>query len=234
MEVIFFVCALVGGTVMVCQFLMTVLGLGGDADLADDVGGGDLHANGDFGGDASDLGGDVPGDSGPGGDLTDVLERPHHGGEHQHHGSNWFFVKLTFQTIVAAVAFFGLGGMAAASGGMPRWASVVVAIVAGLAALYVVYWLMELLHRFNSDGNVKIANAVGRTGTVYVSIPSENSGAGKIMLNLQNRTVELQARTREPQRLAPGATIVVLKVLEPGLVEVGLAPERAPLQNSNA
>ena len=33
----FILCAVVGGTIMVCQFLLTMIGLGGDADFADDV-----------------------------------------------------------------------------------------------------------------------------------------------------------------------------------------------------
>jgi hypothetical protein len=143
------------------------------------------------------------------------------------HGSNWFFVKLTFQTVVAALTFFGLAGMAATTSGMTAPTTVITAVIAGVAALYIVYWLMELLHRFNSDGNIKVKNAVGHKGTVYVSIPAEGRGAGKILLNLQNRTVELQAKTTEVQTLAPGTAIVVLNILGPGVVEVASVREPA-------
>jgi len=45
METAFFVCAIVGGTLIVCQFALTLLGFGGDSDVADhgghDIAGGD-------------------------------------------------------------------------------------------------------------------------------------------------------------------------------------------------
>jgi hypothetical protein len=214
MQILFFLCALVGGTIMVCQFFMTVLGLGSHGDVADDLGGGHEHA------DAHSS------DSSGGGDLTDAVDDPHHNGHSHHHGSNWFFVKLTFQTVVAALTFFGLAGMAASTSGMTLTTTVIAALVAGVAALYIVYWLMELLHRFNSDGNVRIKNAIGHNGTVYVSIPAEGKGTGKIQLNLQNRTVELQAKTTETHALTPGTHVIVLTILGPGIVEV--APIREP------
>jgi hypothetical protein len=234
MEIIFFLCAIVGGTVMVCQFVMTVLGLGADLDVPDDVGGAEFHAGGDFGGHAHDLASaDASVDSAShGGDLTDALDHKHASSHAHHNTSNWIFVKLTFQTVVAAIAFFGLGGMAARSSGIQPWLAVVIAVASGTAALYIVYWLMELLHRFNSEGNVRIDNAVGLQGTVYISIPPENTGAGKIVLNLQNRTVELEAKTNEPSKLAPGANVVVLSILGPGLVEV--APIRETADSATA
>jgi membrane protein implicated in regulation of membrane protease activity len=206
MQALFFICALVGGTVMVCQFVMTLLGIGADADMPDDLGGGDYSA---------------------GGDLGDVLDHSDTG-HHHHHGSNWLFVKLTFQTVIAAIAFFGLGGMAASSSGMSPWMSIVIAVGAGVAALYIVYWVMDLLHKFNSDGNVQFENAVGQQGSVYISIPPNQEGMGKILLNLQNRTVELRAKSSEPNTLAPGTNVIVLNVIEPGLVDV--APVRETIE----
>jgi hypothetical protein len=219
MYTVFLVCALIGGTVMVCQFVMTVMGIGGDVDLPDDVPTGDLHVGGDV------HAGGLDSNS----DWGDVDSSHHHAA----HGSNWFFVKLTFQTVVAALAFFGLGGLAAAGKGASTPMSLVVAIASGVAALYIVYWLMELIHRFDSKGNVEIGNAVGRQATVYVSIPAEGAGVGKIMLNLQNRTVELPAQTSEPQKLLPGATVVVLEILGPNLVEVAAIAKPVEAESSS-
>ena len=75
METVYLVCAVVGGTVLVCQFVMTLLGLGGDHD-----------AGGDH---------DVAHDAG------------HHEAGHDH-DSSWLVGVLTFRTLVAALAFFGV------------------------------------------------------------------------------------------------------------------------------
>lgn len=194
MTTIFTACALFGGTILICQTILTLLGLSGDHDLA-----GDLH------GDGLDHGG-----------VGD------HGDAEQHHSSTWFFGIVTFRTAVAAVTFFGLAGMTALSNQVSEGPSLAVASVAGFAAMYSVYWLMKQISRLRSDGSVRIERAVGMTGNVYLRVPGSHQGAGKIHLNLQNRTVELTAWTDQAE-LPTGATVVVTKVVGPDSVEVTAA-----------
>ncbi|HEV3117654.1 MAG TPA: hypothetical protein VGY58_11405, partial [Gemmataceae bacterium] len=56
-------------------------------------------------------------------------------------------------------------------------------------------------------------------GTVYVAIPGQKTGVGKVTLRLQNRTVEYQAVTPH-QQLATGNKVVVTAVLSPDTLEV--------------
>ena len=104
MTTIFLYSAVVGTVIMVCQFAMTLLGIGDD--------GADMDA--DFDGDVS-----VEADA--------------------DHGSSWLFGVLSFRTLVAAVAFFGLGGYAAISSGQSEIMSLVIAFGCGAAAMDGVY-----------------------------------------------------------------------------------------------
>src|SRR5579885_3482137 len=107
---VFLVCFLAGGTVMVCQFLLSLFGLGGHHDLggdAHDVGGPDLH--------------DVSGHDASG-----------HDGAHGHGGvGDWLASVLTFRTVVAALTFFGLAGLAASQTQLPSAAVGLVALASG-------------------------------------------------------------------------------------------------------
>jgi hypothetical protein len=87
---------------------------------------------------------------------------------------------------------------------------------------------MNSLHKLKADGTIHIERAVGTTGTVYLRIPGQKAGTGKVTLKLQNRTVEYQAITAHDE-LPTGAKIVVLGVVSPDTVEVGPVPstERA-------
>ena len=200
---IFLICAVVGGTVLVVQFLLTLIGLGGEAldiDVPHDIGhdfGGDFH--GDVG---MDLHGDAAGHLDQGG---------HPAGDH-HVASSWLFGVLSFRTVVAATAFFGLVGLTARSAGMGDFTQVAVGVVAGLAAMYGVYFMLLSLNKLKSEGTPRIERAVGKHGTVYVTIPADESGAGKIQLNLQNRTMEYLAMT-SGHALSPGAKVVVTDVI---------------------
>ena len=57
-------------------------------------------------------------------------------------------------------------------------------------------------------------------------------GAGKIQLNLQNRTVELSAWT-DRSEIATGASVLVTRVVGPDSVEVSLANTAAPTVAAN-
>jgi len=206
MDTVFLVCAVVGGTLIVVQFLMTLVGFGGGED-ADDGGGG-LHA---------DHGGDVG--------AHDAGGHDHHGAGD--HGSSWFFSMLTTRTLSAAAAFFGLAGMASRSSGLEDLPTILIALAAAVGAFFLVGWLMRFMHKLNVDGTVRIERSVGCRGTVYLSIPGERTGLGKVHVNVQSSTREYQALTASAP-LPTGAPIVVVGVIGPDTVEVASALERQP------
>jgi hypothetical protein len=192
LTMLYTICAVLGGTVLVCQVLLGFLGMGHHGDL----GGG--H---DFGGHGGDL----------------------HVGHHDDGHATSLARLLTFRTVVAAVAFFGLGGRAAGEAGFDPAQTLALAVVAGGGALLLVAWLMRSLGRLQADGSVRIARAVGHSGTVYLPIPAQKTGAGKVLLNLQNRTMEYAAVT-SADALPLGSKVVVVAVVGSDTVEVILAP----------
>jgi len=201
---IFLVCALVGGTVLAVQFVLAFVGLGAEAldvDVPGDVGDADV----DFGGDV-DVGGDMDLDGDPG-HVADHLD------------SSSMFEVISIRTVVAALTFFGLGGLTARSMEVSTPMQLVAAVAAGVAAMYGVFWLMRSLMRLRSEGTPRIGGTVGRHGTVYTTIPAGESGTGKIQINLQNRTMEYLALTHG-DALAPGAKVVVTGVVTPDTVAV--------------
>jgi len=196
LAILYLICAVLGGTVLVGQFLLGLLGLGQHHDM----GGFEGHEIGGHVGHAEDL----------------------HDADHDAHATG-FARLLTFRSIVAAVAFFGLGGRAAGAVGLDPALTLVVALATGGGALFLVAWLMRALVRFQSDGSVRIGRAVGRGGTVYLPIPGHKAGVGKVLLNVQNRTMEYQAVT-DQDTLPTGAKVVVVAVLGSNTVEVIPAP----------
>lgn len=213
MDTMYLICAIIGGTLIVCQFLMTVLGLSGDHD----VGG---H---DFAGHEAPAGG-------------------HDIGQHEvGHGSEptWFFSLLTFRTLSAAMGFFGLAGLAASKAFTESpWPSLIIALLAGGAALFGVAKLMAFLTQLNVDGTVRIDRAIGARGTVYLTIPGNRAGPGKVHVDLLGRSLEYNAIT--PQGALPtGAPIVVVGVVNADTVlvtsstPIGSNPDTARLETAS-
>ena len=202
---VFAACSVVGGTVLVCQFLMTLVGLGHGFE--------DASGGHDFGHDA---GHDLV-DQHTGGDGHSSGE--HNAAHNQQHGATWLFGVLTFRTVVAAVTFFGLAGLAADASDLPAESTLVLALAAGAAAMYGVHWIMRTMSRLRADGTVRIERSVGRPGSVYLRIPGQRSGVGKATVNLGDRTIEYQAVTAGDP-LPTGARIVVTAVVNGDTVEV--------------
>ncbi len=196
LHLIFLVAAVIGGTVMICQFALTLMGMGDDgSDLPD----------GDFDGGTPDHATD----------WNDAAD-----GDYQHPDSTWLFGVLSFRTLVAAAAFFGVAGETALSAGYSKGIAVAIAVLVGISAMYGMYWLMEGLSRLTSSGNERISAAVGKHATVYIPIPAEERGVGKVHVTIQNRTVEYQAISAEPDPLRTGETVKIVGVKNSDTVAV--------------
>jgi membrane protein implicated in regulation of membrane protease activity len=208
----FLICAVVGGTVLICQFVLTLVGLGGDHSF-------------DAGHDGSaDFGGAAGHDGHVGGS---------HGGEdadhdaHGDHGSSWLFGVVSLRTLVAAATFFGLAGLTAESAELALGPQLLVALVAGAAAMYGVHWLVRSMGRLSEDGTQRIRHAIGQEGTVYIPIAPAKAQAGKVQIRLQNRLVEYEAVTNNAERLATGTKIRVVGIAGTALEVEPLVPHRA-------
>lgn len=227
MTTLFVICAVAGGTVLVLQFIMTLVGLGGDdfnVDGADAAG--DLPTDaGDMFGDAGDMTGDAGHMTGDAGHDVHADAHGHHHGSHS--GSSRLLGMVSFRTLVAAVTFFGLGGLVARELGAPPFWMLVVALVSGFSAMYGVYRTLRSLYSIRSEGTARIDRAVGLPATVYLRIPGEGKGAGKIHVNLQNRTMEYLA-VSSGDSIPTGSKVIVVKVVSTDTVEVepALEPER--------
>jgi membrane-bound ClpP family serine protease len=141
----------------------------------------------------------------------------------EHSATADIFKVLSVRTIIAGIAFFGLGGLAGLTGGTSKPVSVVIAVAAGLTAVYTVFYLYRSVARLKSDGSVSDKTLVGSTGNVYLRIPSSGGGAGKVLVNQQNRTMEYEA-VSSGDELKVGTAITVVRIVSSTTVEVKPQP----------
>src|SRR3954465_424340 len=143
LNALFLVAAVIGVTIPVAQFGLALFGLG--------------HGGTDFG---HHLGGDFHGDTHIGGGIHGHAGDSHHDG-HENSSSGRLFAMVSFRTVIAALAFFGVTGLATLNSGLPETTSVVLALIAGAFAMYGMYRLLHLMAGMDSSGNEEIGNALG-------------------------------------------------------------------------
>jgi len=142
-------------------------------------------------------------------------------GDATDHSPADIFKVLSFRTITAGIAFFGLGGLAGLTGETSQLVSFFIAVISGLISIYAVYYLYAAVARLKDDGTLSVKTLVGSTGSVYVRIPSAKSGNGKVLVSQQGRTVEYEAMTAG-EELKSGTPIVVVAVVSTTIVEVAV------------
>jgi hypothetical protein len=79
--------------------------------------------------------------------------------------------------------------------------------------------MFKQLYLLQADGTVKMQDTVGCTGTVYLTIPGQLQGAGKVTVKVAERTMEYRAMT-SGESLKTGAPVVVTKVVSEDTLEV--------------
>ncbi len=97
---------------------------------------------------------------------------------------------------------------------------IVVSVIIGAALVALVMYLFKWLSSMQQSGNINLFKAaVGCGGSVYLTIPGQRKGEGKVQLSINNSVREYNAVT-DGDTLKTGTQIRVVEVLSPETVLV--------------
>lgn len=222
----------------------------GDADLQDGLHEGldghdlaDGHSHDIFSGHGHDLadGHDHSIFDGHGHDLADGHDHDIFGAQaHSHdsahgetadhskdgHDSGDAMRLFTLRGIIAFLAVGGWMGVAAIDWKLPDILAVILGIAAGWLALWFVAWIIHAFVKMQQSGNIRVENAVGKDGDVYLTIPE--NGRGKVNVIVQDRLCEMDAVTKAGRAIKTGEKITVVGVTPEGALVV--APKAPQVQ----
>jgi hypothetical protein len=152
------------------------------------------------------------------GDADIDLGGGHHGDLSGHSSADTAFKLLSLQGLTAFFGMFGLVGLALyhESKVGPSFS-----VLGGLCGGALTTWLISLIFRaaksLEASGTIKLENAIGLTGTVYLGITPIKPG--KVTLTMGGRLLTLDATSAE-QTLETGVEVRVVRVLGDGTVSV--------------
>jgi len=96
----------------------------------------------------------------------------------------------------------------------------VVSVVIGVGLVTAVMYLFKWLSSMQQSGNINLYKAaVGCTGSVYIPIPGERGGEGKVQISINQSVREYNALT-DGTPLKTGTQVRVVEVLSPETVLV--------------
>jgi hypothetical protein len=152
------------------------------------------------------------------GDADIDLGGGHHGDLSSHGSADTAFKLLSLQGLTAFFGMFGLVGLALyhESKVGPTFS-----VLGGFCGGALTTWLISRIFRaaksLEASGTIKLENAIGLTGTVYLGITPTKPG--KVTLTMGGRLLTLDATSAE-QSLETGTEVRVVRVLGDGTVSV--------------
>jgi len=94
---------------------------------------------------------------------------------------------------------------------------IAVAVGAGLVAMF--FFLMRSITGMAENNSIASSEALGLTASVYLTIPGQKSGKGKVQISIRQSTREMDAMT-DGETIPTGGQVRVIEVLDKQLVLV--------------
>lgn len=199
LERFFYYIAIPSTVVLAIQFILTLIGIGGDSDVDFDADT-DMDLDLDFDTDV-----DLDGEFSPEVDFDADVEA-----DSEVVMGDFRFV--TFRGIIAFLTIFGWSGQVASSGDLHVAVVILIATISGLAAMFVIALLFYSINKLQSSGNISYKNAIGKEAEVYLTIPGRNQGTGKVQVMVQERLLEVTAISRSEKSYKTGERVRVVDV----------------------
>lgn len=121
------------------------------------------------------------------------------------------FSIFSIKGIISFLMFFGWGGVGALASGFGSPQALMIAFLTGFLAMVAVGYVFGKLLSLQETGTVDIYNAINQKAEVYLTIPGNKEGIGKIHLNLEGKTMEFDAVTTSTS-LTTGTLVKVKKI----------------------
>ncbi|MEM6892544.1 MAG: hypothetical protein AAF554_02570 [Bacteroidota bacterium] len=132
------------------------------------------------------------------------------------------FQFLSFKNLMGFFTIFGWSGIACMDNGLSTGVTLVISLFCGLLMMFAMAALFYYLSKLQSSGTLKLKNAMGQIGEVYLTIGANRSSIGKVSVNVQGTLREMEALTDEEIDLKQGNVIKVKDVTDNGILIVNL------------
>ena len=92
-----------------------------------------------------------------------------------------------------------------------------ISVALGLVAMFAIAKIFQASRRLQTDGTVRLADAVGQNGTVYLAI--RPGAVGKVQVTARGQLKVFDARAKDPADLPTGTPVTVVSAEDVLVVE---------------
>ncbi len=95
--------------------------------------------------------------------------------------------------------------------GEHTWFLIILSLVVGVLFVILFFFVIKQVQKLAEDNSFKITNTLNKTAEVYLTIPENKTGKGKIMISVNGAFHELEAMT-EQSKIPSGTVVKVIKI----------------------
>ena len=132
--------------------------------------------------------------------------------------SDFSFKLLSLQGLTAFFMMFGLSGLAFVGSGLASIWSTLGGAAVGLFSVWVLRFIFSFFIRLQSDGTLRLQNAIGQSGKVYLRIPA--NGTGQVQVSVQGGLKIFDAQSVDEGEIPSGENVHVVDVIGERLLVV--------------
>jgi membrane protein implicated in regulation of membrane protease activity len=88
---------------------------------------------------------------------------------------------------------------------------VILSLSAGILFVYLFFLIIRQVQKLAEDNSFKISNTLNKTAEVYLTIPGQKKGKGKIIISVNGSFHELDAMT-EQEKILSGSVVNVIRI----------------------
>ncbi|TND10129.1 MAG: hypothetical protein FD123_377 [Bacteroidetes bacterium] len=130
------------------------------------------------------------------------------------------FQIFTIKNFIAFFTVMGWSGLGFLQAGFAPAAAIGISIVCGAVVMVAMAWLLWRMSKLVDSGTLKMKNAIGAVGEVYLTIPANKGGMGKVSVKVQGSLRELDAMTSDAEDLKTGSVIKIVDIVSDSILLV--------------
>ena len=147
-------------------------------------------------------------------DFTDGLHADFDGDLDAVHGP---FQLFSFRNLVNFLMGFGWTGVAFYHSFENQMFLVILAAIVGCLFVVIFFIVIKQILKLTEDNTFNINKLIGKTAEVYIRIPAQKSGTGKVQVSLNGSNHELLAIT-ETEEISSGNLVKIIRIEEKILI----------------
>ncbi len=130
------------------------------------------------------------------------------------------FQFFTLKNFIAFFTIFAWTGIACLDSGLSNGLSILISFVAGIAMMAIMASIFYFLAKANESGTLKMKNALGAIGEVYMEIKAKRGNIGQVQVQVQGTLRTLDALTDDEIDMPQGAVVEVLEIVNNNILKV--------------